>query len=553
MEANVDYWRDPPRIETLVWEFIQDPQTRLNALLDGSAHAIDRVPPEHLPLLEEQRRRSTLQSVTGIESVNLFVRPGRLPLWDENADFRRAVNWSIDRQPLVESLVLGNSQAAQSFLPTNTLYFAGRSSRPTPSIRRWPPRSSSRRRRRRRAGVRALGGRGVPAPGPEVVQAIVAQMEQVGLKPSGRHLRRRRDDRRHLHRDGTGAMYHISWASQRRPHHAAAVYSSAFAWYFGDETLQALIDQGQTTLDPAQREQVYADLQAHMWEQAWHVPLYNSRLHHRPHGRSARACSCSPTSSRPTSTRPSWSGSTSDDGSSRPRRGAAGAHDCGRGLVLRAGQMLLVVLAVVTITFFVLRLATGDPARLVNPPGTPEDVDHPDPGAARHRPAAARPVRRLPARPCPRRPRHLVPRRPAGARGGGLGAPQHLGLGRRGGGRRRRCSPSALGVGGRAPAERAGSTAASCVFVAVAQATPAFWLGVVLVFVFSLRLGWFPAIDMTGPRSFVLPVVTLAITLMPGAHPHRPPIASSRRWARTSSGRRGRAASPSGGCSSSTA
>ena len=42
--------------------------------------------------------------------------------------------------------------------------------------------------------------------------------------------------------------------------------------------------------------------------------------------------------------------------------------------VFRAGQMLLVILAVVTITFFVLRVATGDPARLVNPPGTPEDV-----------------------------------------------------------------------------------------------------------------------------------------------------------------------------------
>ena len=142
MEANVDYWRDPPRIETLIWEFIQDPQTRLNALLDGSAQAIDRVPPEHLPLLKE-RDDVTLQSVTGIESVNLFVRPGRLPLWDENADFRQAVNWSIDRQPLVDSLVLGNSQAAQSFLPTNTLYFR-RSNRPTRSTRRWPPPTSSR-------------------------------------------------------------------------------------------------------------------------------------------------------------------------------------------------------------------------------------------------------------------------------------------------------------------------------------------------------------------------------------------------------------------------
>jgi ABC-type transport system substrate-binding protein len=56
------------------------------------------------------------------------------------------------------------------------------------------------------------------------------------------------------------------------------VYSSPFVWYFGDESLPALIDQGLTTLDPAQREQVYGELQAHLWEQAWHVPLYNSDL-----------------------------------------------------------------------------------------------------------------------------------------------------------------------------------------------------------------------------------------------------------------------------------
>jgi peptide/nickel transport system permease protein len=55
----------------------------------------------------------------------------------------------------------------------------------------------------------------------------------------------------------------------------------------------------------------------------------------------------------------------------------------------------------------------------------------------------------------------------------------------------------------------------SLVFVAIAQATPSFWLGVVLVLVFSIRLKWLPAIDMTGPKSFVLPTLTLTLTLMP--------------------------------------
>jgi ABC-type dipeptide/oligopeptide/nickel transport system permease component len=40
-------------------------------------------------------------------------------------------------------------------------------------------------------------------------------------------------------------------------------------------------------------------------------------------------------------------------------------------------------------------------------------------------------------------------------------------------------------------------------------------LAVVLVLIFTFELGWFPAIDMTGPKSFVLPVATLSVTLTP--------------------------------------
>jgi ABC-type transport system substrate-binding protein len=105
---------------------------------------------------------------------------------------------------------------------------------------------------------------------------MVDQMQQVGLKPKviTTDIAGMIDDI--FSETGTGAMYHISWASSGDPHHAATVYSKAFAWYFGDEQLQELIDQGLTTVDPSARQGVYEQLQQHMWEQAWHVPLYNS-------------------------------------------------------------------------------------------------------------------------------------------------------------------------------------------------------------------------------------------------------------------------------------
>ena len=275
MEANEDYWQGPPQIKELIWEFIQDPDTRLAALLAGQADVIDRVPTQHLQVIDGSENLA-LNSTTGIESVNLWVAPGRLPIWDTTPAFREAVMRSIDREALVTGLVQGGSAVATSFLPTRTLYHQDGDPAYTKDIE---------------AAQALLVEAGVPDGGPEfelwvasgflpraeeVGEAIVASMEEVGFKPKivVTDLSAMIDDI--FSEDGTGAMYHLSWSSDGDPFNHAFVYSDNFAWYFGDERLQELIDLSATTTDPTEREQVVHDLQAHMWEQLWHIPLYNS-------------------------------------------------------------------------------------------------------------------------------------------------------------------------------------------------------------------------------------------------------------------------------------
>jgi peptide/nickel transport system permease protein len=47
-------------------------------------------------------------------------------------------------------------------------------------------------------------------------------------------------------------------------------------------------------------------------------------------------------------------------------------------------------------------------------------------------------------------------------------------------------------------------------------AIPGFWLGILLIFIFSVELGWLPSGRMGGPDHYVLPVITLGAFLIAG-------------------------------------
>ena len=175
--------------------------------------------------------------------------------------------------------------------------------------------------------------------------------------------------------------------------------------------------------------------------------------------------------------------------------------------------MAIVVFGVVTLVFVILRLAAGDPARLMNPPGQQEEIVQ----LTRERIGTARPL-------LDQYLDYL-----AGLAQGDLGNSFHGGqpiLGEV-----LAALPNTvalalvtivvastvaliLGIGS-ALRPNGALDRAVLVYVSVALATPSFWLAIVLVLIFSVRLGWLPAIDMEGPKSFVLPVITLTVALTP--------------------------------------
>lgn len=179
----------------------------------------------------------------------------------------------------------------------------------------------------------------------------------------------------------------------------------------------------------------------------------------------------------------------------------------------RTAHMAIVVFGVVTLVFFILRIASGDPAHLMNPPGQQEELVQ----LTREKLGTDRPI-----------PVQYVEYL-TGLTRGDLGKSFHGGqpvldevL---------KALPNTamlaavtilfsstvaliLGIGA-ALRPNGFFDRGVLVYVSVALATPSFWLAIVLVLFFSVRLGWLPAIDLEGPKSFVLPVITLSVALTP--------------------------------------
>ncbi|MGH2558084.1 MAG: ABC transporter substrate-binding protein [Thermomicrobiales bacterium] len=275
MEANAGYWGGAPQIQTLIWEYIQDSQTRLNALLAGQAQAIDRVPPEHIPTLEGSDEIALI-STTGFENVNLWIRQDAPPPWD-NPKLREAVAWSIDREALVNSLVLGASEVSTTHIPNHALYAA-----PQEPVYTFDPERAQ--AALAEAGLDAFpevplwGVTGFLPRGQQVAEAIADSLQQVGFTVSLQVTDVAAIIDALFSEDKPGLMFHLSWSSNGDPHAAlATLYHSPGAWSGAhDPTIDELIDTGAATTDPDARAQVYAELQGYLWQNLPHIPLYNS-------------------------------------------------------------------------------------------------------------------------------------------------------------------------------------------------------------------------------------------------------------------------------------
>ena len=176
LEANVDYWGGAPNIETVIFRYIEDPQARINALLDGQVDILTRVSPEDLSRVEGDDRFSVTQVSPPAQVIAILQHNG--PLADPR--LRKAIAHAIDRDAIAGSIMRGANPVGQSSVPTNAPFYEPLE----PDYAYDPDRARALIEEAGASGTELTMATSTLVPNQlEIDQAMAAMLQQVGFVP----------------------------------------------------------------------------------------------------------------------------------------------------------------------------------------------------------------------------------------------------------------------------------------------------------------------------------------------------------------------------------
>jgi peptide/nickel transport system substrate-binding protein len=114
LERNPDYWGSKPKLDKVVFTFLQDESVRMAGLDAGEQDVIQNAPPQRIAGLKSS---STLQLITGPYSQSFFLGMTATNPLLKDIRVRQAIAMTIDSKALVEGVTDGVVRIATGFVP----------------------------------------------------------------------------------------------------------------------------------------------------------------------------------------------------------------------------------------------------------------------------------------------------------------------------------------------------------------------------------------------------------------------------------------------------
>jgi peptide/nickel transport system substrate-binding protein len=278
VEANEQYWKGAPAIQTITFRVIPETATQIAELLSGGVDIIRAVPPDQIPAIKSSgAARVTATKILRVVFLQLDGdgRAAKTPLTDVRV--RRAVNHAVNVDEIIDKVLggmavrtpAGNNPMAFGFdAAVKPIAFSAESARKLLAEAGYPNGFE--------IPLSTYSGSIVAVD--QVAQAVQGYLGRVGIRVKPRHFA---DVGQYLGNFRGSKLDGITMASwgYNSVFDTDAIYYIHFHTkepyaYNTSPEMDAWLEEARATVDARKRQELYSKLQRHIVEQAYWVPMY---------------------------------------------------------------------------------------------------------------------------------------------------------------------------------------------------------------------------------------------------------------------------------------
>jgi len=295
IERNPDYWGDKALLDRVVFKVVPEEGARMIALQTGDADMVLLPSPPQLPALKRDPKFA-VHEVVGGRVVFIGMHAGLPPLDDVRV--RTALLYAVDRKAILENIMEGSAVPARGVLAPGVFGFKDlqldqvypfdrNKAKALLTQAGWAPGSDGiMTKGGQRLSLNWVAARGRYPKDGEITEAVQAMLKDVGVEAKVQFLDwaavfkevRGETLGRHLftlgwvttNADADYSLYTLFHSKQTPP---TGWNTSRYA----NPRVDPLLEQSRRSLNQAEREKMYADVQDILGKEMVWIPVYNTK------------------------------------------------------------------------------------------------------------------------------------------------------------------------------------------------------------------------------------------------------------------------------------